>query len=408
MNKKLLLPCLFAIIIDALGFGLVYPVMTALFTNPNSGIVASQTSIHLRHFYLGIGFMLYPLAMFFGASFMGDLSDSIGRKRVLTVCMLGIGISFFLMALGSWLGSLSLLFIGRALSGLMAGSQPIAQASIADLTEGSEKAKYMSYISVSYCFGAILGPLIGGITSDTSLVSWFGFSTPFFLSSILAIIAFIWVHFSFTHISPVHKKPFHPLRPFTIFIEAFENHSIRKLSMIFLLMQIGFSLYFQFIVVHMRLSFHYTNWQLGAINGMLGLGFAIALFIATPLALKYTSVFHIAKYTLLLTGLAQVLSAIVFAEVFQWIMAPIIAGFDMMAFSALLTLFSDAADKHLQGWVMGIANSIMAVAWALTGFASNLIAFLGTEGIIFWGGILLMLASSLFYFRQGSSFQESH
>lgn len=389
-------PALLAIIIDALGFGLVYPVMTAIFTTANSPVLPSDASLSLRHFYLGLGFMLYPLCMFFGTSFMGDLSDSYGRKKVLIMCMSGICISFLLMAFGVQFSSLFLLLLGRALSGLMAGSQPIAQAAIADLSTFENKAKNMSIIALSYCIGSVLGPLIGGVTSDNALSSWFNFATPFYISAALALIAALWLTASFkeTYIAE-NKKPLLSLinRPIRIFIEAFEHRSVRMLAIIFLLMQIGFSIYFQFIIVQMKYAHHYSNWQLGAVQGMIGIGFAIGLLIGMPFALKHWKIFAIAVAAGILTGAGELLAAYNTVANLQWLLAIAIAAFDIMVFTGMLTLFSNAVDKKSQGWVMGIANAVMALSWAITGLFSNLLTLLGTQGLIFIGGICLVVAS---------------
>ena len=57
-------PSLFAVMIDAMGFGLVYPMMTAILTSTSHPIISPEASLHLRHFYLGLSFLLYPLGMF--------------------------------------------------------------------------------------------------------------------------------------------------------------------------------------------------------------------------------------------------------------------------------------------------------------------------------------------------------
>ena len=158
--------------------------------------------------------MLYPLCMFFGTSFMADLSDNYGRKKVLLICMAGICLSFLIMALGIVYSSLLMLTFGRALSGLMAGSQPVAQAAIADVSTETTKAKNMSIIALSYCIGSMLGPLIGGVTSDSALSRWFTYATPFFISSVLAFIAVIWILFKFKETYMVQaKKSVSLLRP---------------------------------------------------------------------------------------------------------------------------------------------------------------------------------------------------
>ena len=54
---------------------------------------------------------------FFGSSFMGDLSDILGRRKVLMLCMAGFVIGYLGMAFGVETKSLGLLFSGRALTG---------------------------------------------------------------------------------------------------------------------------------------------------------------------------------------------------------------------------------------------------------------------------------------------------
>lgn len=389
-------PCFFAVIIDALGFGLVYPVMTALFTANHSPVLNADASIYVKHFYLGLSYMLYPLCMFFGTSFMGDLSDVWGRKKVLLLCMLGITISFLMMGVGVAFSSLTLLLLGRALSGLMAGSQPIAQASVADLSTEDNKATNMSLISMSFSFGSILGPLLGGVMSDQQLLPWFNYTTPFFTSALLALAASLWIAFGFSDTTTVlaHKQ-ISVFRPVQIFIEAFQHQSVRVLALVFLLMQMGFSLYFQFIIVYMKNAFFYTNWQLGAVQGMIGFGFAIGILIGMPLCVKRFKVSNIAISTLFLTGIGQLCVYVISTPALQWLLAVLIATTDIMAFACLLTLFSNAVDEKSQGWVMGISGSVMAFAWMVTGLGSNLLSFISSAGLIALGGGLLLCSALL-------------
>src|SRR3990167_9036469 len=384
-------PCFFAIIIDALGFGLVYPVLAVLFTTVNSPILSTEVSLATRHFYLGIGYLLYPLCMFFGASFMGDLSDQWGRKKVLLLCMLGITVSFGLMAVGVEWSSLSLLFLGRALSGLMAGSQPIAQASIADLSTLQTKAFNMSLISLSYSFGAVIGPLIGGVMSDKALLSWFNFSTPFMVAAILSALAYVWLYFGFEETAfAISERKISLLQPIRIFIEAFQHVTVRHLVIVFLLMQIGFSVYFQFIIIDIKTTYHYSNWQLGVFQGMLGVGFAVGLLVGMPYLIKRYSIKTIAINTLIFTGIGQLLAAINSLAWLQWFLVILIGMFDIMAFASMLTLFSNAVDEKSQGWVMGISSAVMALAWVLTGLSSNLMSLLNTASLIAIGGLFLI------------------
>ena len=109
------------------------------------------------------------------------------------------------MGLGALNYSLSLLIIGRGLSGLMAGCQPIAQASISDLSTPETKALNMSFMSVAFSAGIVLGPIIGGVTSEHNLLPIFDYDIPFFFTSGLSFIGFIWLLVSY-------KETFHPAK----------------------------------------------------------------------------------------------------------------------------------------------------------------------------------------------------
>ena len=84
---KAMAPLFAAVFIDIFSFGLMYPVVIALFHDP---VIVGHYAPALRDAYLSLAFSLFPLGMFFGASFLGDLSDAIGRRRTLLICMAGL------------------------------------------------------------------------------------------------------------------------------------------------------------------------------------------------------------------------------------------------------------------------------------------------------------------------------
>ena len=89
-NLKTIAPCLLAITVNSLGFGLVYPILTMMFGGAHRTLLGPGVSAAEADFLFGLGYMLYPAGMFFGASMLGDLSDRFGRKPVLLICMGGL------------------------------------------------------------------------------------------------------------------------------------------------------------------------------------------------------------------------------------------------------------------------------------------------------------------------------
>lgn len=392
-------PCLLAIAVDAMGFGLGYPVISAIFSQAGSHFSIMLASNSVRDFYLGLAYMIYPLGMLFGAVLMGDLSDNFGRKRVLAVCLFGLFISYALMGFGALNYNLSLLIIGRGLSGLMAGCQPIAQASISDLSTPETKALNMSFMSVAFSAGIVLGPIIGGVTSDHHLLPIFDYDIPFFLTSALSLVGFIWLLISYKEtFHPVKKPRMNLFKPVSLLYAACKHKDIRLLSVSFFFMQIGYSLYFQMMLILLQLKYHYSALKIGIFSGFIGIFFIVGLVVITRYMLKIWPTKINTTIGLFIAGIAQCLVVFCHTLMYIWLLAIPIAAFDMVAYTTMLTCFSDVVTPDKQGWALGVSSVVMAIAWALTGLFTNLITLLGLPNIILIGGVCWIISFCLMFF----------
>ncbi|MGH8782867.1 MFS transporter [Paraburkholderia sp.] len=393
LNLKLLGPCLLAIAIDAMGFGLVYPIMAAIFSDPHSGIISSSTNPHLRNFLLGLGYGVYPFCMFFGSSLMGELSDGYGRRKIMLLCVFGLALSYLLMALGALLPSIALLLVGRGLSGLMAGCQGIAQAAITDVSTPETKAYNMSIMSIAFSAGVIVGPVLGGVTSDRTIAPFFNYGTPFLLVAALSVFCGLWTFWFYRDVVvPKGGTRIDLLLPLRIIYEAARHHRVAFLSVVFFLMQVGYGLYLQTIMLVLQTRFQYTSSQLGMFSGLIGICFVFGLMVIVRLMLKVWSVVDIAKAGLLIAGIGQILSALLPNEIALWVLGMVVGCFDMIAYTTMYTAYSDAVAEERQGWALGVAGSVMAIAWVVTGFLTNLLPVLGELGLLMVGGLSFILS----------------
>jgi MFS transporter, DHA1 family, tetracycline resistance protein len=394
-------PLFFAILLDIFGFGLVYPVLTALFTSSHATILPPGTSQELRFFYMSLGFLLYPLFMFFGASYLGDLSDIWGRKKVLLLCMSGLFVGFFLMGFGITVSSITLLMIGRGFSGLMGASMPLALAAIADISTPENKAVHMSVVALVQSFGFVLGPLLGGVLSDPKVLPFFNFSLPFYVSSALAVLAFLWIVSAFqeTFAKKTAKRKGHIdwKRVVQVFVEASKHPAIRTLCVVFLLMQVAIAFYMQLILIYYKQAFHYSSLEMGIFNAFLGLWFAVGIIFIVPYVAKRYRIEKVALFFLFVTAISELFIAFIPEEILLWIVAIPFALSANVAFAAMYTSFSNAADANSQGWVMGISGSIVAISFVLTGLSPTLVPLLGVKMQIFFGSILLLIGSFIMW-----------
>ncbi len=386
-------PALLAIIVDYFGWGLVYPLATAIINDPNSSLVPAGSSLDVRDFYLSLSFLLYPLCMLFGSSTLGDLSDIYGRKKILFICTCGIGLSFLCMALGVATSTLWIFLVGRAVSGFTAGTVPIAQATVVDMSSPEDKPFNLALLSITFSVGLVLGPLLGSIFSDPALVSWFGYTTPFLFSAILAFIAAIWIKARFHHPERLHPtKTFSLFRPFTLFKEALQNPQLRILSLILFLFQFGVCLYIQTILIYLNSNLHYTSVGLGLFWVVMGLGFICGLALLKKLTQTALPASRLIFYSLIGQAATIMLSAFFVSEVPLWILGFLMALINPSSYALLMAVFSDVAPQESQGWVMGIWSAVVALSFVAGGFSNNLVPHLGVDPVIFLGGVIVLLS----------------
>src|SRR5690242_638026 len=179
---------LFTILIDTLGIGILGPILPQLLGNPNSPhyLLSGRMSVRSGFIMFGILVAVYPIMQFFATPILGQLSDRYGRKPVLALSLGGTALGYALFATGIVVKNIPLLFAARALDGITGGNLSVAQASIADVTKPEDRTKNFGLIGAAFGVGFIVGPFLGGVLADPSVVSWFSASTPFWFAAILA------------------------------------------------------------------------------------------------------------------------------------------------------------------------------------------------------------------------------
>lgn len=235
-----LMPLFFVIAIDSMGLGILFPILSDLLINHQSHFLSHASSDFTRELWYGITIGIYMIAWFFGSAMLGDLSDTMGRKKSLMICLIGASFGYLISAIAIVFHSLIFLIVGRVIAGFTAGSQPVAQAVIVDFSTDDTRAKNIGYVLLAVSIGFVLGPVMGGILSDQHLVPWFNYATPLFFAGILSLINCFLLYFSFKETfiqSQKIKIRFH--YALQIFKEAFESKRIRMLSLVLLVETIG-------------------------------------------------------------------------------------------------------------------------------------------------------------------------
>jgi DHA1 family tetracycline resistance protein-like MFS transporter len=331
--------------LDASGIGLTLPILPRLLSE-----VAHTTELGWRY---GAFLSLYALMQFLFSPILGLWSDKIGRRPVLLGSLAGATIDYLFMALAP---SLSLLFVGRAISGLTGASQAVASAYISDVTSEDQRARRFGQLSAFQGLGFIGGPVVGGLLGDI----WV--RAPFIAAAVLNGITFL-VTLLFLREPARHHQPteqessLNPIKPFQWALSIPSLLPLLLIYMIFTLIgQVGGTIW----VIYGADQFAWTPFWIGISIAGFGLGHAIAqAFIAGPLAERFGE-----RSTLLLGVFADATASVVMGFANRgWIAFCLLPLFCLggVGFPALQSLLTRQADANSQGRLQGVLASLMSL-----------------------------------------------
>ncbi len=165
------------VFIDLLGFGIMIPLVP--FYVERLGVGPELITAILA---------LYSLMQFIVTPFWGYVSDRIGRRPVLLMCMAGHVGAYVLLAFAD---TLTLLVLARLLGGFTAGNLAAAYAYITDITPPQERSRHLGKISAAFGLGFVLGPGLGGLLAGTGDIADANFMRPALAAAGLSALAFL-------------------------------------------------------------------------------------------------------------------------------------------------------------------------------------------------------------------------
>lgn len=208
------------VLIDCIGIGIIFPVAASIVTE------VSHLSINEAVRYSGLMMAAYAVMQFIFAPVLGGLSDKFGRRPVLLLSLMGLGIDYIFLATAN---SLELLFLGRIIAGICGASFTTSFAYLADITPPEKRSQSFGMIGAAFGFGFIIGPIIGGIASD------FGTRAPFIVAACLSLGNFLYGLLILPEsLKPENRRPFDIKRanPLGAFIQLKKNKEIRMLVVV--------------------------------------------------------------------------------------------------------------------------------------------------------------------------------
>jgi DHA1 family tetracycline resistance protein-like MFS transporter len=170
------------VVLDMLALGMIVPVLPKLVEDFVGGNTARAAEIY------GLFGTVWAAMQFVFSPVLGAMSDRFGRRPVILLSNLGLGLDYIVMALAP---SVGWLFLGRVISGITSASTSTAYAYIADVAPPEKRAAGFGMLSAAFGLGFVVGPAIGGVLGniDPRLPFWVaaGFSFLNYMYGLLVL-----------------------------------------------------------------------------------------------------------------------------------------------------------------------------------------------------------------------------
>jgi len=391
---------LFTILIDTLGIGILGPILPQLLGNPNSPNYLLGAGANVKSGYIMFGFLVavYPVMQFFSTPVLGQLSDRFGRKPVLALSLAGTSLGYALFATGIVIRNIPLLFLARALDGITGGNLSVAQASIADVTKPEDRTKNFGLIGAAFGVGFIVGPFLGGVLSDRSVLSWFTASTPFWFAAILAAANTTQVLLQFDETNKhIRHIPMQFFKGLANIARAYAMPELRTIFLTSFFFNAGFGFFISFFGLFLIHRFNFNEARIGNFFAWVGVCAIFTQIVTTRrVAAKFNEP-QVLRISLL--GVAGVMFAYLLAPSPMWLLfiAPISSTFNGLSLANMGGLLSRSVKPQVQGEILGIGASIAALANSIPPLIGGFFAAsFAPEAPVLAAGLTMLMAWALF------------
>ncbi len=373
MNKPLVV--IFATIcLDAVGIGLIFPILPRLLEEVTHTQDIAPT--------IGIMIALYAVMQFIFAPVLGALSDNLGRRPVLLISLAGAAINYVIMAFAP---QLWMLLLGRAIAGLTSANVSVATAYITDISSEDKRARRFGLFNAMFGIGFIIGPVLGGLLGDT----WV--RLPFIAAAVLhagnlLLALFILPESHTPGRQRVDLAALNPLRPLRW---VFSMKGLLPIVLVFFILSAGGEAYGTCWALWGFDMFHWNGLWIGLSLGAFGVCQTLVQALLPGLATE-----RLGERWAVVAGIACsciALVAMAFAN-HGWIVFAIMPIFTLgsigtPAFQALATR---QVDSSLQGQFQGVLASAVSLASIVAPLAFSTFYFVVQKQ---WPGAIWLLVA---------------
>lgn len=340
------------IFLDVLGIGFIIPILPDV-------IRRFGHSESFVNEYYGYFVSVYALMQLLMSPLLGVLSDRFGRRPILLVSLMGASLDYVMMA---YAPTLTLLFIGRMISGLTGASMTVATSYIADVSDDTNRAANFGMIGAAFGLGFIFGPIMGGFLGTYDL------HYPFLAAAFLNLLNFAFGYFVLPESLPPSLRraiSLKRLNPLKALVHAFSHPGILMLICVHFFFQLSGLVYPSIWTLFVQHKFSWSSFDVGLSLSVVGLATAAVQGGLTRIIIPKLGESRSIVVGLIIQMIAMVLFAFVAPPIWLYpvILFSSLSGISGPALQSILTKFVPANEQgELQGSLISITSlaSILA------------------------------------------------
>lgn len=375
---------LMTVTLDAIGIGLIFPVMPDL--------IRQVTGEDLSHAAIWGGVLATSFAVmqFLFGPIIGSLSDRYGRRPVLLLSLLVMGLDYLVMAVAP---TIWLLLIARVVAGITAATFSTATAFIADITPPDQRAAKFGLIGAGFGIGFVLGPLIGGLLASYDV------RAPFYAAAVLAFanLAFGWFVLPET-VTDATRRPFSLRRanPLGALLSVSRLPGVRLTLACFLILGIAMNVYPAIWAYYGQARFGWDTSMVGISLAIYGISFAVGQAVLVGPLIRRFGEHRAAHYGMWVDVVTLAALGVITSGPLAMGLTPITALGGVVT-PALQSIASRAAPENAQGELQGVMASLNAIAMITSPLimTATFSAFTAPGAAVFAPGAPFLLASGL-------------
>lgn len=380
-RNRAILFILITLMIDAIGIGIVFPIMPDLMDRVGAGGTGQGA------FWGGLLMAAYAGALFLCGPIVGSISDAVGRRPILIAALAMLAVDYVIMALAS---SFWLLLLGRTLAGLAGATYITATAYIADISTPEEKAANFGLIGAAFGIGFVLGPAIGGIAAEISIAA------PFWIAAALSAGNTLFGVFVLPEsLTPDKRRPFgkRDLNPFKSILDAFRLPGLAVPLLCIFIFEFANMVYPTLWAFWTREVFDWPTLYIGLSLAGYGVLLAFVQGGLMPIFIRW-----IGDYRTLMLGMVSALIGMIgfgfTGSIAALVVFLLLAALSDMVPPLMTAMASNQTEEDRQGVVQGVIASLSSVAAVLSPLALTGIfhASVDSDGIYFPGAPFLFAA----------------